>query len=411
LDSRADRGSASWASTATPAPRIALYSPDSYGLGHYRRTRRIAQALVAAIPEAAVLVLSGSPVADRFSPVPRTDIVRLPALTKSETGGYLSRSLGVSGREVIRLRSAIIASALQTFKPDIFIADHRPAGIEGELRAGLEIMQRTRRPSLIALGLRDIIDVPTTVRRQWLRDGSYELLDSAYDEVWVYGKQEVFDSIAKYGVPPRAGAKFQFVGYVSDPPPAARPVRRGIPHVVATGGGGEDAYALMSAAITAHQISHRRFQLTIFPGPLMSGAQRRELESAAADIGKDVTVNHFTERAPAVVAGADCVISMGGYNSIIETLAAGVRCVVVPRVKPRKEQLLRAERMARLGWLDWIHPDDLEPRILLDRVLAACDASSGPRIPDGYLGGLENVVRRVSLALGRQPQIAASAAQ
>jgi len=394
----------------TASPRIALYSPDSYGLGHYRRSRRIAAAIVDAIPDAAVLMLSGSSVADRFSPVPRTDIVRLPALTKSETGGYLARTLGLSGREVIRLRSAIIEAALASFKPDILIADHRPTGIEGELRAALELLHQTRRPALIALGLRDIIDVPTTVRRQWLRDGSYELIEWAYDEVWVYGRPEVFDTVAKYGVPPISAAKFRYVGYISDAPPTTRPVRRRIPQVVATGGGGEDAYELLSTAMLAHRISPTRFQLTVFPGPLMPPPQRRELDRAAAETGKDVTVTHFTERAPAVVAGADCVVTMGGYNSVIESLAASVPCVVVPRVKPRKEQLLRAERMARLGWLDCIHPADLSPQTLLDHVLAAINGPHGAQIPPDYLDGLKNVVARVCERLGTQPKQARSVA-
>lgn len=396
--------------TRTSSPRVALYSPDSYGLGHYRRSRRIASAIVAAIPDAAVLMLSGSSVADRFSPVPRTDIVRLPALTKSETGGYLARSLGLSGREVIRLRSAIIEAAIASFKPDILIADHRPTGIEGELRAALQMLHRTRRPALIALGLRDIIDVPTTVRRQWLRDGSYDVIEWAYDEVWVYGRREVFDTVAKYAVPPVSAAKVRYLGYISDTPPATRPVRRRLPQVVATGGGGEDAFELLSTAMVAHRLSPTRFQLTVFPGPLMPAAQRRELDSAAADTGRDVTVNHFTERAPAVVAAADCVVTMGGYNSVIESLAASVPCVVVPRVKPRKEQLLRAERMARLGWLDCIHPDELDPQTLLDHVLAAFREPRGAQIPPDYLDGLKNMVARVCTALGRQPRAAQRAA-
>jgi predicted glycosyltransferase len=61
---------------------------------------------------------------------------------------------------------------------------------------------------------------------------------------------------------------------------------------------------------------------------------------------------------------ADYVISMGGYNSVCEILAHHKRALIVPRVRPRLEQWIRAQRLASLGLVDVLHPDELTPKKL-----------------------------------------------
>jgi predicted glycosyltransferase len=75
---------------------------------------------------------------------------------------------------------------------------------------------------------------------------------------------------------------------------------------------------------------------------------------------------------PALLATADVVISMGGYNTLTEAIAARCRVLVMPREwtsagqaleagqadlpPPGSEQLLRAELFAQLGLVDVIAP-------------------------------------------------------
>jgi predicted glycosyltransferase len=56
---------------------------------------------------------------------------------------------------------------------------------------------------------------------------------------------------------------------------------------------------------------------------------------------------------------AECVVSMGGYNSVYEVLSFEKPALIVPRVKPRREQLIRAERLQALGLVDVLHPEAL----------------------------------------------------
>jgi predicted glycosyltransferase len=78
---------------------------------------------------------------------------------------------------------------------------------------------------------------------------------------------------------------------------------------------------------------------------------------------------------------ADLVISMGGYNTICEILTLGKPAVVVPRALPVREQLIRAERMAGLGLIEMLHPDELSGVSLLEivkRKLSEIRPQSGP---------------------------------
>jgi predicted glycosyltransferase len=57
---------------------------------------------------------------------------------------------------------------------------------------------------------------------------------------------------------------------------------------------------------------------------------------------------------------------MGGYNTTCEVLSFEKRALIVPRVQPRREQWVRAQRLASLGLLDVLHPDEINPRKLTE---------------------------------------------
>src|SRR3954466_13278196 len=48
------------------SPRVLIYSHDTFGLGHLRRSRAIANRLVLRHPTASVVIISGSPIIGSF---------------------------------------------------------------------------------------------------------------------------------------------------------------------------------------------------------------------------------------------------------------------------------------------------------------------------------------------------------
>jgi predicted glycosyltransferase len=76
----------------------------------------------------------------------------------------------------------------------------------------------------------------------------------------------------------------------------------------------------------------------------------------------------FSDDMVSYIAASDAVVSMGGYNTVGEILSFGRRAIIVPRVTPRREQLLRAEALTRRGLVRMIHPSELSPGRLIDEI-------------------------------------------
>ena len=96
--------------------RVMLYSHDTFGLGHLRRSRALAQAITRADPSASALILTGSPVAGRFDFPRRVDHVRLPGVTKRRDGSYVSQTMGMGIEETTELRAGLIRSTATAVK-------------------------------------------------------------------------------------------------------------------------------------------------------------------------------------------------------------------------------------------------------------------------------------------------------
>lgn len=333
----------------TAPNRILLYSHDSYGLGHLRRTLTLAGALMERDPDASILIVSGSACATHF-PLPRgVEIVKLPSITKNEAGAYTPRSLhgGLDLSE--RLRRGLLREAFDAFAPQLLIVDHQPIGLDGEL---LDVLHRAKaRGTRTMLGLRDIIDDPSSVAAQWSHPDIRLALATLYDRICVYGTPEVFDTRAEYPIPPELSSRVEFAGYVVRPASRAKVERTGgivRPHVLVTAGGGEDGEAEIVAYLECLKLAHAPWDSTIVLGPLMHPMQTRHVKHVARTL-RNVRVHTFHADVPRLLAESDVVVSMAGYNTVAEILQARVNSVLLPRVFPRREQLIRAQRLDALG--------------------------------------------------------------
>jgi predicted glycosyltransferase len=98
-----------------------------------------------------------------------------------------------------------------------------------------------------------------------------------------------------------------------------------------------------------------------------------------------------------LVAGARAVVAMGGYNTYCEILSFDKPALIVPRVVPREEQLLRARRAAELGLIDMLLPEEAGDPLRMAAALRALAVrkkpSEGPT--NLALEGLPNISRIV----------------
>lgn len=352
--------------------RILLYSHDSYGLGHLRRTLTLAGALAQTRRDASVLIVSGSPCATQFALPRGVEIVKLPAVTKDDDGAYTARNLR-GGLELLgRLRRNLLLETFETFAPDVLIADHQPIGLAGEL---LPVLRRARQTKTqCVLGLRDIIDDPAVVAEQWSHPDIREALAHLYERVCVYGDVRLFDQRLEYPIPPELSQRVEYTGYVVRAGAVRTPSTGTIARrqVLMTAGGGEDGQTRIECFLELLKRQPPAWDSTIVLGPLLHPAQARRLKREARAL-RNVRVHSFHADLPRLLAETDVVVSMAGYNSVAEILQARVNSVLLPRAFPRREQLIRAQRLEAAGLATC--QLELEPRELRRAIDAALDTS------------------------------------
>lgn len=379
------------------APRIALYSHDTMGIGHARRNLLLAQTLAAPPLNASVLCIAGMREVHGFPLPARVDFLTLPALYKGSNGAYRARSLPVPLEELVALRAETILAAVQAFQPDVLVVDKVARGALGELDATLVELRR-RGDTRCVLGLRDVLDDPAVVRGEWRRDGTRRAIRDHYDAVWVYGDPAVYDPVREYGLPAALAARVRYTGYL-DQRARLRPGAAGGADVLeclglppgrlalCTTGGGQDGARLAEAFLRAPM--PRDMIGVVVAGPMMPAADAARLRRLAAGRPRLRVLDSLPEPGE-LLLHCERVVSMGGYNTTCEILSHGKRALIVPRVRPRREQQIRAERLRDLGLLDVLAPDALTPD-----ALGAWLARELPPPPDCRsrldLGGLDRL--------------------
>jgi predicted glycosyltransferase len=379
-------------------PKILLYSHDTFGLGNIRRTLVLSEALIEEFPQAAILIVTGSPVIHAFRIPEGIDYIKLPCLDRVDADRYEPRFLHEWSTEVKQTRQAILSKSILGFNPDLMIVDKRPAGIDGELLETLRELRQRRRGTKLIVGIRDILDEPARTQQSLKDTGSFEIIDRYYDEVWIYGPKTIFNTVKEYAFPDSVAQKTHFCGYLQRKT-TVLPRDEGPPRVLVTTGGGGDGGDIIEAYLEGLLNLPRRIALrtVVMFGPQMPEARRTSLLERYGHL-TDVTFRDFEPDLSQRYAEADVVVAMAGYNTVCELLSFGKRAVLVPREEPVREQLIRARLLAERGYFDLVEHKQLKPDRLMAKVLTALE--QGPMtVPPLDLGGLPRIRERARFLL------------
>lgn len=381
-----------------------LYSHDTFGLGHLRRSRALAQAITAADSSASALILTGSPVAGRFDFPRRVDHVRLPGVTKLRDGSYVSQTLGMGIEETTELRAGLIRSTAEQWEPDVLIVDKEPTGFRGELMPTLRLLRSDGRARLV-LGLRDVLDEPEVLAAEWERKNAVAATETFYDEIWIYGLRSVYDPTAALPLNAATRARMHWTGYLRRTQnTAAEPPEQ--PYILVTPGGGGDGQLMVDLVLSAYEQDRELSPRAVLVyGPFLSGDIRAEFEARVEALDGRVTAVGFDSQIEALYTGASGVVCMGGYNTFCEVLSFDKRAVIVPRTVPRLEQWIRASRAEELGLVRML--DEARDGMSAESMIRAIRALPGQSLPseaiaDGLLDGLDYVTDRIAALLSIQ---------
>ncbi len=353
---------------------ILMYSHDTWGLGHIRRTMAIANHILD--PKINVLILTGSPIVGRFDFPEGVDFVRIPGMIKKTNEFYMPHSIRVDVRHAMTIRQDIIAATARAFQPHLFIVDKAPLGLKSEVVPTLEWFKKESPESQVVLGLRDIMDDAEGTMAEWREKNIYQVLAELYTEIWVYGEQSLYDPCTEYQMGRDITDKTIFTGYIPryvPRPSLAGRIRKGYgvrpdeKLVLLTTGGGGDGFEILDAYLTMlEQAGKTPFKTALVAGPFLHNEKYKEIAARAKNCG--VKFCRFLKGIEKVMAAADLVVGMGGYNTICEILSLKKPSLIIPRSTPRHEQEIRAQVMHRKGLLEFIPWKELSPETLRGKI-------------------------------------------
>lgn len=382
-------------STGRP-PRFLFYSHDTFGLGHLRRSRAIAEALVSAFPASSALILTGSPVAGRFTFPQGVDHIRMPGVVKTTEAEYVSESLNLDIEQTTALRTSVIMAAAETFNPDLVIVDKEPAGFRGELTTTLEILKRMGRAKFV-LGIRDVLDSPEALSIEWERKGALEVAEHFYDQFWIYGDQSVYNPLQSLRISDDFKRRVHYTGYLRRAAPVELPATQmEDPFVLVTPGGGGDGEALVDWTLRAYESDpDLKPGALIVYGPFLNGERRLAFDQRVEALQPRVTAIGFESRIEGLMQEAMGVVAMGGYNTFCEILSFDCRAIIAPRTVPRMEQHIRASVAEKLGLIRMLdrNRDGGGPEVMAKAIRdLAHQRPPSQHAPAGFMDGLEKIV-------------------
>ena len=330
--------------------RVLLYVHDGSGLGHLRRVSRIAGALQG---PCASLVLSGHRAAAWLVPA-ACEYVHLPSLDSllpHKAARWGRRPfLEMGPLEVRAFRKRLLDGVVAAYQPDALIVDYLPLGMSQELA---EIVDRL--PAKKYLVLRGVLDQPSEVQKEILGGLAGRLLESRFDRILVACDRRVCDVAEEYDLSPTLRQKLAYVGYIVDAVSAEEIARvreqRGLAPgdvwVVCSAGGGLLGEKVAEECLRLSRSLNSPFVFDVIAGP----RSRVGAEWRSAEVFWEGRNRHMLEHQtlPLLHAAADLVVTPGGYNSVVESMAGGAALVCAPvQADPRDEQYTHTDRLAKL---------------------------------------------------------------
>jgi predicted glycosyltransferase len=352
--------------------RVLFYVQHLLGIGHQRRAATLTRAFARHGME--VTLVSGG------HEIPGLDLggARLAQLPPTRaTDLYFKNLVDENDRPIDEAwKQRRIDMLLETWRrhdPDVLLFELFPFGrrqMRFEIIPLLEAATAGAKRPLIVSSVRDILVGQHKPERN---DEMVGLVERWFDKVLVHGDPDLVPFERTFPHAARIHDRLHYTGYVVD-----ETGRRGPPgspgdgEVLVSAGGGAVGEALLRAAILARPLSSARdlpwrvlLGVNVEP-PVLAGLQQLATPG--------VTVERARGDFPSLLMNGRLSISQGGYNTMMEVLAAQIRAVVVPYAGGiETEQTLRARLLAERGRLELVDEKTMTPEAIaaaVDRALA-----------------------------------------
>ena len=303
------------------------------------------------------------------------DFLKLPGLQMDdEFSGLASCDPRLGLEEVKQMRVETLLSFFTSTRPDCLILELYPFGRKAFRFELTPLLEAARAESTLVLcSLRDILVEKKTDRSMW-EDRVVATLNSYFDGVLVHADPAMVTLDTTFGPINLLDVPIHYTGFITPKPRLqARSTMRtklGLNPddalVVASIGSGSVGSHLLEAVAAAADCDHTPpdFHFHLFTGPYCPPEVIKKLRAAA---GQKLVVEEFTDQFIDWLAAADLSVSMAGYNTSMNSLAAGVPALMLP-FDQNREQRLRVERLIAAHPIELLDQMDLAPERLAELI-------------------------------------------
>ena len=348
--------------------KIVYYCQHVLGMGHYFRSLEICKAF----KDHEVILVSGGMSMNMPVPGHVREVSLLPLSMDPDFSRLESDSDIGTVEQIKAARKQALYDLFLCECPDLFMVELFPFGRKAFGFELIPIFDGIRQgklcPSRVVCSLRDVLVEKNDTQAYESR--VIAALNQWFDALLIHSDaaivklDETFSRMTDIRIP------VVYTGFVTPRPlKGDRAVMRhkfGIDDdsrlIVASAGGGKVGFLLLDAVIRAFEMItlEADVYLWVFTGPFMESDAVRHLQKMGTD---RILVSRFTPDFTACLSAADLSVSMAGYNTCMNILAARVPSLVWPFAQNR-EQRLRAERIAEMGGMRILDDTDLEPKHL-----------------------------------------------
>ena len=376
--------------------KILIYCQHVLGVGHFFRTLEIAKAM----KDFDVILVTGGDQVEALLPS-HVRRVALPGLMMDPTFSTLHCVDPLQDLETVkRRRKNILLDLINTERPDIFLVELYPFGrraFEFELIPVLSLIKARQGINCkVVCSLRDILVEKKNPVKYETR--VIEALHTWFDAVLVHSDPRLIKLDATFPGMDKIKIPLVYTGFVTpvpDPEKVSRirkdhGLNQGKRLITASVGGGNVGAPLLKAVVQACRevLSGKNLLLRAFTGPYMDQKDQDDLKSFEND---RIRIEEFTPDFISLLGASDLSVSMAGYNTCMNIVAAKVPALVRP-FDQNREQWDRAVKLAGFAPITLLKDQDLEPAILAQRMEAALHMQTGPPGPKLDLDGAVNTM-------------------
>jgi len=355
--------------------KVFFYVQHLLGIGHLKRAATLAQALRAGGFE--VTLASGG------EPVAGIPVLQLPPAKSDASFKTLYDEHGRPVDEAWKKRrTGVLLEAFEKAKPDGLLIELFPFGrrqMRFELLPLLEAAKERRPRPLVVCSVRDLLQ-PNAARE----DEALERFERYFDRLLVHGDPTVARFERSFGNAAALGERLHYTGYVVEEMPTGD---AGKDEVLVSAGGGAVGQRLLQTATEARPLTSLRNSVW----RILAGPNAKDMEGLRSE---GVIVERAREDFTVRLRNCLLSVSQAGYNTVMETLQARARAVLVPYAAgAESEQTLRAKLLAARGLVEVVEESALGAASL---AAAIERAAAAPRPPPGAID-LDGARRSVEL--------------